>query len=133
MIGGKDQAHEFSPMSGRPLPLTAAERARLMAIIERSDRILAKDPEAIAEAEALAKVERKAQRAREREQKRAHQARLLAHLDETVEELVERCGHWRCRDVGMVADGIRVELGSLAGLERWSPDSITRALTRAIK
>jgi hypothetical protein len=129
----KDQAHEFSPMSGKPLPLTAAERARLENLIKRSDAILAKDPEAIAEAEALAKVERKAQRVREREQKHAHRAQLLAHLDETVEELVERCGHWRCRDIGRVADGIRVELESLAGLERWVPDSITRALTRAIK
>jgi hypothetical protein len=122
----KYQAREFSPETSRALPLTAAERARLIAIVERSDRLMAKDPSAIAEAEKLA-------RRAAHKQKRARQTELCAHLDQTVEGLVERYGHWRCRDIGKVADEIRVELQSLAGPERWSTDGIDRSLAQALK
>jgi hypothetical protein len=123
----RQEFHEFSPLSGRPLPLTAAERARLMAIIERSDRILAKDPEALAEAERLA-------RRAGREQREKRRAELLAHLEEIVAQVFERHGHWLCRDVGRVAGNIRAELESLAGpAERWTTHGIDRAIREAIK
>jgi class 3 adenylate cyclase len=124
---------EFSPTSGRPLPLTAAERARLLALIKRSDAILAKDSAALAEAEALAQADAKAAHQRQREQKRERQAQLLAHLDQTVEALVARHGHWLTRNIGQVATSIRVDLSSLAGAERWSSDLIDTALTKAVK
>ena len=122
----KIQAHEFSPTSGKPLPLPAVERRRLEKLLERDRQVRAGDPAALAEAEKLA-------RRAEREQKEKRRAELTEHLDAVVTHAFEAHGHWLCREVTKVAYTIRLELQSSAGPDRWSTDRIDDAINGAVK
>jgi hypothetical protein len=117
---------EFSPASGRPLPLPDAERRRLENILERDRQVRAGDPQAIHEAEKLA-------RRAERERQEKRRSELLEHLDQAVALAFEVYGHWRCRSVFAAAYQIRIDLQSLAGPEKWTTARIEDAINSAVK